>query len=195
MKLPEWYDPEDDGARQAREIRMKLLPEMFEASPEFKLWREFSTALQEAAHETAPTVVLPARFLRLVAGQIRDPDHYPLTFPVLEQAFNRLVTALRLPPSFRMPPAPAEDEPPVTEAQEDELYARFEASDEYRRWRAFADALDGIEHGTAPAVEVPTAFVRIAPIGLDPFRFDVLRDVWNRLCDNLRLPESRKESR
>lgn len=184
-------NPEHSAAPEGAEDKLQ---QAFEQTREFTLWREFATALQDGAHETAPTVAIPTRFLRLAIEQIRDPNNYPLAFPVLERAFNRLVAELRLPPSFRMPPRPAEDEPTVTDAQENELWERFEASDEYTRWRAFVSALDGIEQGRAPTVEVPTAFLRIAHVGLEPFRFDALRDVWNGLCEKLDLPQHRKES-
>lgn len=189
MPTPEQPAPAEEVARLV--IR-------FEETRQFKLWQEFLSGVKYHSHSTGPTAEMPAGFLRLAAEQIRDPNHYPLTFPVLERAFNRLVGELGLPASYRMPPQPdepEEDTPDADDELEDELYEKFEASEEYRRWREFAAALDGIEDSGGQTVDVPTAFLRIATVDLEqqPFRFDVLRSVWNRLVDEMDLSPDLKK--
>lgn len=78
----------------------------------------------------------------------------------------------------------------------DELFAKFQETDEMQDWDAFVtEARKALQaNPKAGLVTVPAAFLRrtIEDIGAAPLLFSANRDRFNLLCDELGLPEEKK---
>jgi hypothetical protein len=78
----------------------------------------------------------------------------------------------------------------------DELFAKFQETDEMQDWDAFVtEARKALAaNPKAELVTVPAAFLRrtIEDIGGAPLMFSANRDRFNLLCDELGLPEEKK---
>jgi hypothetical protein len=79
--------------------------------------------------------------------------------------------------------------------QRDELFARFQETDEMQDWDAFVEAVrKALEDApSAETVAVPAGFLRrvIAQIGATPLMFTAYRDRFNLLCDEMGMPEEK----
>ena len=85
----------------------------------------------------------------------------------------------------------------ANEEKADELYARFQETDEMLDWDDFViktrDALDADPN--ADAVTVPAPFLRrvLGDIAATPLMFPAYRDRHNQLCDELGIPEEKRK--
>lgn len=175
----------------------KQIWERFEKSREMALWAQFVPAMKKGSHDTEPFITLPAGFLRLAA---KDLENDPFIFSIMRRRWNRAIEELELPATLKKP-APSDAWLPgkqqeATDEQMEALQTQFEGSQEHRFWQAFVAALKGVSETTAQTVEVPTGFVRIAAVDIEqyPFRFGVLRAVWNDLVEEMDMPPTFKRS-
>lgn len=78
----------------------------------------------------------------------------------------------------------------------DDLYAKFQETDEMVEWDAFVNgARKALEASPdAQTVSVPAAFLRrvIDDIGATPLAFPAYRDRFNQLCDEMGMPEEKR---
>jgi hypothetical protein len=86
--------------------------------------------------------------------------------------------------------------PMTDDERRDELYAKFQETDEMAEWDDFVsrtrNALEA--NPAAETVTVPAAFLRrvIDQIGATPHMFSVCRDRFNELCDEMGLAEEKR---
>jgi hypothetical protein len=79
---------------------------------------------------------------------------------------------------------------------EDKLQLQFLNTPEMEEWAEFQDkAQAAIDAGDA-TVEVSTSFLALVlpEITSSPLKFDALRAVWNRTCDEQGLPQLKREN-
>ena len=72
---------------------------------------------------------------------------------------------------------------------------RFLATPEAEEWQAFTEAANAaLENSQDETVTVPVAFLRrvLPEISADPLMFQHLLESWNRVADELGLPEEKK---
>jgi hypothetical protein len=85
----------------------------------------------------------------------------------------------------------------ATEEQLNELYDRFLGTDEAREWDEFVQHVrEALETaGNVMFFPVPAGFLRraIDQIGTDPLMFRHMVDVYNRIADEMDLPEEQKK--
>ena len=82
------------------------------------------------------------------------------------------------------------------EERGDELYARFQETEEMQDWDEFVtETRKALEaNPKAETVTVPAAFLRrtIEDIAMTPHMFSAYRDRFNALCDELGMPEEKR---
>jgi hypothetical protein len=87
------------------------------------------------------------------------------------------------------------NEQDMTEDRGDELFARFQETDEMQDWDAFVEAVKQAlkDAPNAETVAVPAGFLRrvIEEIGATPLMFTAYRDRFNLLCDEMGMPEEK----
>ena len=83
----------------------------------------------------------------------------------------------------------------MTQDRGDELFARFQETDEMQDWDAFVESVKkALEDApSAETVAVPAGFLRrvIEEIGATPLMFAAYRDRFNLLCDEMGMPEEK----
>lgn len=84
----------------------------------------------------------------------------------------------------------------ATEEQLSELTDRFLATDEADEWQGFVDGAKKSlsDQPEASHVIVPAAFLRaaMADIATNPMIFPHMKAAWNRVADELGIPEGKK---
>jgi hypothetical protein len=76
----------------------------------------------------------------------------------------------------------------------DDLEDKFLGTDEGEAWDEFVQAArEALDSGKERA-ELPTAFLKLVlpDIAASPTMFDVMREAWNRVCDENGAPERRE---
>lgn len=84
---------------------------------------------------------------------------------------------------------------PELDPAETRLIEAFLATEEAEAWQEFGDAAsEALEQGKGATVEVPVAFLRLVlpQIRSSPHIFDAMNQAWNRVCDELGMPERKK---
>jgi hypothetical protein len=79
-------------------------------------------------------------------------------------------------------------------ANDDDLYLTYLNTPEMQGWAEFQDLVEkAIEDGTAE-VTLPTDFLALIlpDVKHIPDKFEALRDVWNRVCDEQGRPEEKR---
>jgi hypothetical protein len=83
----------------------------------------------------------------------------------------------------------------ASEEQTNDVAAGFLATEEAAEWQAFTEAANAaLENSEDETVTVPAGFLRraIGEIAADPLQFEHLLRAWNRVADELGLPEEKK---
>ena len=84
----------------------------------------------------------------------------------------------------------------ATEQQAEELYAKFQDTEEMLDWDEFVTQTKKVlaTNPAAETVTIPAAFLRrvILDIGASPLMFSPYRDRFNQLCDELGMPEEKQ---
>ena len=77
----------------------------------------------------------------------------------------------------------------------DELFGQFQETDEMQDWDDFMQAAKKAleDRPSAETIAVPAAFLRrvIDEIGATPLMFSAYRDRFNRLCDEMGMPDQK----